>query len=65
MRPTKIGERVEIDLCGLRTPSGNALWDAVIAAGTVIGVAPGSITVRLDEHFGTVTVGPARVVGRL
>jgi hypothetical protein len=66
MRPTKIGERVEVDLCGLRTPSGSALWDAVVAPGTVVGVDPGSITIRLDEQFGSVvTVGPARVVGRL
>ena len=66
MRPTKIGERVEVDLCGLRTPGGSARWDAVVAPGTVVGLAPGSITIRLDEQFGSVvTVGPARLVGYL
>jgi hypothetical protein len=57
MRRT-IGERVEVDLFGLRvigTPQHG------VATGTIIELAPGSITVRLDDRTAEVTVGPARL----
>jgi len=54
----KIGERVEVDLFGLRAIG--ALLDGV-AVGTIIELAPGSITVRLDDHLADVTVGPSRL----
>jgi hypothetical protein len=54
----KIGERVEVDLFGLRVVGG--LQDGV-AVGTIIELAPGSITVRLDDRPADVTVGPARL----
>ena len=57
MRRT-IGERVEVDLFGLRAIG--HLHDRV-ALGTIIELAPGSITVRLDDHEADVTVGPARL----
>ena len=61
MRPTQIGERVEVDLFGLRIvgnlPSGTA-------SGTIVALAPGSITIQLDDHESEVTVGPARVLSR-
>ena len=62
MRPTKIGERVKVDLFGLRTSG--ALPPFEVASGTIVAVAPGSITVRLDAHPAEVTVGPARLLGR-
>jgi hypothetical protein len=63
MRATKIGQRVDVDLFGLRLPGGDSPWDAVVASGIVVGIAPGSITVRLDEHLeAEITVGPARLV---
>lgn len=61
MRPTKIGERVEIDVFGLRTTGD--LQRAGVASGTIIALAPGTITVRLDGQT-EITVGPARVLSR-
>jgi hypothetical protein len=64
MRP-KIGQRVEVDLFGLRV-SGSGLDGGTVAAGTIVALAPGSITVRLDAHAETeVTVGPARLMLRV
>jgi hypothetical protein len=66
MRP-RIGERVEVDLFGLRA---GALKSAGVdphkgtATGTIIALAPGTITIRLDGRAGEVTVGPARLVRR-
>ena len=57
MRRT-IGERVEVDLFGLRTIG---YQKAGVALGTIVELAPGSITVRLDDHDADVTVGPARL----
>jgi hypothetical protein len=57
-----IGERVEVDLFGLRSFGDG--HDAV-ATGTIVELAPGSITVRLDGHLAEVTVGPARLLGLL
>jgi hypothetical protein len=65
MRPTKIGQRVEVDLFGLRPPDGATLTAVNVALGTVVGLAPGTITVRLDARPGLdaeVTVGPARLI---
>jgi hypothetical protein len=55
-----IGERVEVDLFGLRS-----LGDGHdrVATGTIVELAPGSITVRLDGRLAEVTVGPARLLG--
>ena len=60
MRPTKIGQKVEVDLFGLRTSSGELA--TTVASGTVVALAPGTITVRLDAHDAEVTVGPARLI---
>jgi hypothetical protein len=60
MRPTKIGERVEIDVFGLWTTG--ELQQKGIASGTIIALAPGTITVRLDGRTSEVTVGPSRVL---
>ena len=49
---------MEVDLFGLR--AGGA-QDGV-AIGTIIELAPGSITVRLDDRLDEVTVGPSRLV---
>ena len=54
-----IGERVEVDLFGLRSLGHD--HDAV-ATGTIVELAPGSITVRLDGRHAEVTVGPARLL---
>jgi hypothetical protein len=63
MRHNEIGERVEVDLFGLRASS---TWQiSSVASGTIVAVAPGSITVRLDDQPHEVTVGPARVLGRV
>jgi hypothetical protein len=61
MRPTQIGERVEVDLFGLRL--GGELSDAGVASGTIVAVAPGTFVIRLDDH-GEVTVGPSRLLAR-
>ena len=60
---TKIGQRVEVDLFGLSTPAG-PLGGATVASGTIIALAPGTITVRLDVASGQaeITVGPARLL---
>ena len=58
MRRT-IGEKVEVDLFGLRVVG--QLQHAV-ASGTIVELAPGSITVRLDDRAAEVTVGPARLL---
>jgi hypothetical protein len=34
-----------------------------VATGTIVELAPGSITVRLDGRLAEVTVGPARLLG--
>jgi ribosome maturation factor RimP len=56
-----IGERVEVDLFGLRYVADG---DDLVATGTIVELAPGSITVRLDGRHAEVTVGPARLLGR-
>ena len=61
MRPT-IGQRVEVDLFGLCAPAG-ALSGATVASGIIVGLAPGTITVRLDSAGAEVTIGPARLLG--
>jgi hypothetical protein len=58
MRRT-IGERVEVDLFGLRVIGQH---EHAVASGTIIGLAPGSITVRLDGRPAEVTVGPSRLI---
>ena len=63
MRPTKIGERVEVDLFGLRAGS-EFQFDDGVGRGTIIALAPGTITVRLDLGSAVVTIGPARVLSR-
>jgi hypothetical protein len=57
MRPT-IGERVEVDLFGLQTRGDFQQ----VASGTIVALAPGTITVRLDDHHAEVTVGPSRLL---
>ena len=54
----KIGERVEVDLFGLRA---SGAQDRVVL-GTITELAPGSITVRLDDRLDEVTVGPSRLL---
>ena len=61
MRPT-IGERVEVDLFGLRTTSD--MPQVGSASGTIVALTPGAITVRLDDRHAEVTVGPARLLSR-
>jgi len=58
MSPT-IGQRVEVDLFGLRVQG--VLSGATVASGTIVAIAWGTITVRLDAQT-EVTVGPARLV---
>jgi hypothetical protein len=60
MRPT-IGQRVEIDLFGLSTPAGS-LGGATVGSGTIVELAPGTITVRLDSEDAEVTIGPSRLL---
>jgi hypothetical protein len=64
MSSFRIGQRIEIDLFGLRvsglTPNGAE------ASGTVVALYPGAITVRLRRAGGTpaeVTVSRRRVLG--
>jgi hypothetical protein len=58
----KIGQRVEVDMFGLRVAAGT-LDGGTVASGTIVAIAWGSITVRLDSHVQTeVTVGPARLL---
>jgi hypothetical protein len=58
----KIGQRVEVDMFGLRVAE-SALDGVTVASGTIVAIAWGSITVRLDTHTDTeVTVGPARLL---
>jgi hypothetical protein len=60
MRPI-IGQRVEVDLFGLRVQG--MLSGATVASGTIVAMAWGTITVRLDANTPTeVTVGPARLL---
>jgi hypothetical protein len=47
---------------GLRVAE-SALHGVTVASGTIVAIAWGSITVRLDKHADTeVTVGPARLL---
>jgi hypothetical protein len=58
----KIGQRVEVDMFGLRVPE-PALDGVTVAAGTIVAIAWGSITVRLEGLADTeVTIGPARLL---
>jgi hypothetical protein len=61
MRQTRIGQRVEVDLFGLRPPDGATLTATAVGSGTIVGLAPGTIIVRLDSRA-EVTVGPARLL---
>jgi hypothetical protein len=62
MPKTRIGEKVAIDVFGLRRPGGSD-WKNGIISGTIIALDPGTITVRVDDPEHTeVTVGPARVL---
>jgi hypothetical protein len=54
-----IGERVQVDLFGLRSYGES---HEPVANGTIVELAPGSITVRLDGRLDDVTVGPARLL---
>jgi hypothetical protein len=54
-----IGERVQVDLFGLRSLGES---QDPVATGTIVELAPGSITVRLDGRHGDVTVGPSRLL---
>ena len=60
MSQLQIGQRVQIDLFGMRL--GALRWDAP-AEETVVGLGPGVITVRLEREGGVseVTVGPGRI----
>jgi hypothetical protein len=60
MLPINLGERIQVDLFGMRLPGG---IDGDAAEATVVGLGPGVITVRLDRLGGApeVTVGPGRV----
>lgn len=62
MQHALIGQKVEVDVFGLGAPGG-AKFNAGAVPGTVVSVAPGSITVKLDiaPHGHEVTVGPVRV----
>jgi hypothetical protein len=60
MQHTRIGERVEVDLFGLRLTSD--LPRAPIARGIIVAIAPGTITVRLEGRRVEITVGPNRLV---
>lgn len=63
MHPVKPGQRVNVDVFGLGLP-GAALCRAGVLPGTIIGVAPGALIVRLDGVAGStaeVTVGRSRV----
>jgi hypothetical protein len=58
----ELGERVQINLFGLRL-AGRPAGDAP-ATGTVVGLGPGVITVRLQLESGSlsdVTVSPGRI----
>jgi hypothetical protein len=61
MSQLNIGQRVQIDLFGMRL-GGRHSWDAP-AEGTVVGLGPGVITVRLERDGGVseVTVSPGRI----
>jgi hypothetical protein len=60
MRPT-IGQRVQVDLFGLRVQG--MLDGTTVASGTIVAMAWGTITVRLDSQTQPeVTVGPARLL---
>ncbi|HXU80776.1 MAG TPA: hypothetical protein VN914_05230 [Polyangia bacterium] len=54
-----IGERVQVDLFGLRSFGDG---QEAVATGTIVELAPGSITVRLDDRHAEVTVGPSRLL---
>lgn len=63
MRNTRLGQTVEIEVFGLRL-RGVGLSAEGTVWGTVVGVAPGAITVRVDGSHGRateVTVGPERI----
>jgi hypothetical protein len=58
----EIGQKVEIDVFGLRVPGLGSGYEQ--ATGTVVALGPGIITVRLDvggSHASEVTVSPGRV----
>lgn len=58
----EIGQKVEIDLFGLRVPGMDAGEEQAI--GTVVALGPGIITVRLEtgrSHESEVTISPGRV----
>jgi hypothetical protein len=61
MSHLQIGQRIQIDLFGMRLGDPHR-WDAP-AEGTVVGLAPGVITVRLEGYGGAseVTVSPGRI----
>ena len=57
----QMGQRVQIDLFGMRLPG---VGPCVRAEGTVVGLDPGVITVRLEcecGHLSDVTVSPGRI----
>jgi len=57
-----IGQRIQVDFFGMRVPG---LWNAEARGeGTVVGLGPGVITVRVegeDGRLSEVTVSPGRI----
>ena len=57
-----MGQRIQIDLFGMRVPGLGG--DGLCVEGTVIGLAPGVVTVQLareDGGLSEVTVSPGRI----
>jgi ribosomal protein L21E len=61
MESLELGQKIDIDVAGLGLP-GARIMEAR-ATGTVVDIAPGAITVRLDVDGGerVVTVSPRRI----
>jgi hypothetical protein len=62
MASLELGQRIEIDLFGMRVPGlrGSDLQ----ATGVVVGLAPGTITVRLESPatIPEISISPGRVL---
>ena len=56
------GQRVNVDVFGLGSPGSSLIGGGTIR-GTVVGLAPGTVIVRLDDHAGRadIAVGPSRI----
>ena len=63
MLSLELGQRVSIDSSGLGLPGGRQMQS--FATGTIVDIAPGVITVRLEADGGMldVTISPGRILG--